>query len=282
MAMEYAEESALASTTWVNEHFRDKDVRVAEVDYDPISNYFLGHIPGASLLDWRRDFGDPVIRDVVSKAAFERVIGNAGVNSDCTLVLYGDFNNWFAAFAFWVCRYYGYRKVKLMNGGRKRWLLEDRPLAKEVPKFDPEPFSASAPDESVRAYLQEVRESIHAQGKLLIDVRGAREFSGEVLAPPEYPTEMCQRGGHIPGAVNVPWNWSLKDDGTYKSAQDLTSIIQPFGVTPDKEVITYCRIGERSSHMWFVLKCLLGFSKVKNYDGSWAEWGNMIRTPIER
>jgi len=282
MAVEYAEESALTSTTWVNEHFRDKDVRVAEVDYDPISNYFLGHIPGASLLDWRRDFSDPVIRDVVSKVAFERVIGNAGVNSDSTLVLYGDFNNWFAAFAFWVCRYYGYRKVKLMNGGRKRWLLEDKPLAKEVPRFDPEPFRVSAPDESVRAYLQEVRESIHAQGKVLIDVRGPREFRGEVLAPPEYPAEMCQRGGHIPGAVNVPWNWALKDDGTYKAAQDLTSIIQPLGVTPDKEVITYCRIGERSSHMWFVLKCLLGFSKVKNYDGSWAEWGNMIRNPIER
>jgi len=282
MVTPYSDESAVASTSWVEGHLGDPWLRIAEVDYDPVSNYFLGHIPGASLLDWRRDFNDPLIRDVVGKVAFEKAMGDIGVSNEGVLVLYGDFNNWFASFAFWVCRYYGYSKVKLMNGGRKRWLLEDKPLTKEVPKFPPESFRASPADESLRAYMQQVRDSMHVRDKVLVDVRGPREFRGELLAPPEYPTELAQRGGHIPGAVNVPWNWALKDDGTFKPVEELTAALAPLGITPDKEVITYCRIGERSSHMWFVLKYLLGFPNVRNYDGSWAEWGNAIRNPIER
>ena len=282
MVTPYADESALASTSWVEEHLRDVDVRVAEVDYDPVSNYFLGHVPGAVLLDWRRNFNDPLLRDVIGRAGFEKVMGDAGVNNERTLVLYGDFNNWFAAFAFWVCSYYGLKNVKLMNGGKKKWLMEDRPLTKEVPSFIPEPFHAASPDESCRVYMPQVRESLHVVGKVLVDVRSTREFSGEVLAPPEYPTELAQRGGHIPGAVNVPWNSVIKDDGTFKSVEELKALLEPNGVTPDKDVITYCRIGERSSHLWFVLKHLLGFSNVRNYDGSWAEWGNVVKNPIER
>jgi thiosulfate/3-mercaptopyruvate sulfurtransferase len=282
MATPYADESALASTAWVEERLRDVDVRVVEVDYDPVSNYFLGHVPGAILLDWRRDFNDPVSRDVIGKAGFERTMGDAGMNNQRTLVLYGDFNNWFAAFAFWVCSYYGLKKVKLMNGGRKKWLLEDRPLTKEVPQFTPEPFRAAPPNESIRAYMPQVRESLHVAGKILVDVRSLKEFAGEVLAPPEYPTELAQRGGHIPGAVNLPWNLTIKDDGRFKSVEELTAILEPKGVTPDKEVFTYCRIGERSSYLWFVLKYLLGFPNVRNYDGSWAEWGNAVKAPIEK
>jgi thiosulfate/3-mercaptopyruvate sulfurtransferase len=282
MATPYADESALASSTWVEEHLKDVDVRVVEVDYDPVSNYFLGHVPGAVLLDWRRDFNDPITRDVIGKAGFERVMGDAGMSNQRTLVLYGDFNNWFAAFAFWVCKYYGLKKVKLMNGGRKKWLMEDGPVTKEVPRIVPEPFHAAPPDESCRAYMQQVRDSLHMAGKVLVDVRSPREFSGEVLAPPEYPTELAQRGGHIPGAVNLPWNLTIKDDGRFKSVEELTALLESKGVTPDKEVCTYCRIGERSSFLWFVLKYLVGFSNVRNYDGSWAEWGNSVKAPIEK
>ncbi|MGA1974602.1 MAG: sulfurtransferase [Conexivisphaerales archaeon] len=282
MASPYADESVLTSTAWVEDHLRDADLRIAEVDYDPVSNYFLGHIPGAILLDWRRDFNDPLARDIVRKDAFEKVMGDLGVSNEETLVLYGDFRNWFAAFAFWVCCYYGCEKVRLINGGRKKWLTEDRPVTKEVPRFPPEPFYAGSPDDTIRAFMPYVRSSLHVRGKALVDVRSPKEFSGEILAPPEYPTEQAQRGGHIPGAVNIAWSQAIKDDGTFKSFKDLKALYESEGVTPDKEVITYCRTGERSSHTWFVLKYLLGYPRVKNYDGSWAEWGNVVKSPIDK
>ncbi len=264
------------------DHLKEPGVRVAEVDYDSASNYSLGHVPGAVLFDWRRDFNDPVLRTIVSKFDFERLLSRSGVGNETTLVLYGDFNNWFAAFAFWVCAYYGLDRVKLMNGGRKKWLEEDRPISKEAPSYPNATFMAAEPNESLRAYLPYVRASLGAKDKAMVDVRGQKEFTGEVLAPPEYPTEHAQRGGHIPGAANIPWSQTVKDDGTFKGAEKLRALYVPKGITPNKEIITYCRIGERSSHSWFVLKYLLGYPNVRNYDGSWTEWGNMILNPIER
>ena len=202
------------------------------------------------------------------------------------MILYGDFNNWFAAFAFWVFKYYGYDDVRLMNGGRKKWLLEDRPVSKEIPQYAKGNFKASDPDNSIRVFLKYVIESLEKVRKntvAMVDVRSPKEFTGEILAPPEYPTEHAQRGGHIPGAKNIPWSQAVNDyDGTFKSVDELRKLYESKGITPDKEVIAYCRIGERSSHTWFVLKYLLGYPNVKNYDGSWTEWGNMIANPIER
>jgi thiosulfate/3-mercaptopyruvate sulfurtransferase len=199
------------------------------------------------------------------------------------VILYGDFNNWFAAFAFWVLKYYGVEKVKLLNGGRKKWLLEDKPTTKDVPSYPRTSFKASNPNEKLRVFKDDVSHSLGKHDKVLVDVRGPKEFSGEILAPPEYPTEHAQRGGHIPGAKNVPWAQTVNDaDGTFKTRDEIAALYQPKGVTADKEVITYCRIGERSSHSWFVLTYLLGYPHVRNYDGSWTEWGNSIRSPIER
>jgi thiosulfate/3-mercaptopyruvate sulfurtransferase len=198
------------------------------------------------------------------------------------LVLYGDFNNWFAAFAFWIMKYYGVNKVVLMNGGRKKWIAEDGDISKDVPSYPKASLKANGPNEEIRTYLDYVRKSLNRKDKVLVDVRSPAEFTGEITAPPEYPNEHAQRGGHIPGAVNIPWSQAVKEDGTFKSAEDLSQLYQSKGVTPDKEVVTYCRIGERSSFSWFVLKYLLGYSNVKNYDGSWTEWGNMVRNPIEK
>ena len=198
------------------------------------------------------------------------------------LILYGDFNNWFAAFAFWVFEYYGMKNTKIMNGGRKKWLEEDRPISKEIPSFPMGNFKPTAPNPALRAFLSQVRESLELDKTKRIDVRSPQEFTGEITAPAEYPTEHAQRGGHIPGAVNIPWAKAVNDDGTFKSADELTKLYQTVGITPEKEIITYCRIGERSSHTWFVLKHLLGYPDVKNYDGSWTEWGNMIDNPIEK
>jgi thiosulfate/3-mercaptopyruvate sulfurtransferase len=197
--------------------------------------------------------------------------------------LYGDFNNWFAAFAFWVLKYYGYTDIRLINGGRKKWLQEDRAITKDVPSYPKGNFTVSEPDSKIRVYLDEVRRAVSAPGLKMVDVRSPKEFSGEILAPPEYPTEHAQRGGHIPGAVNIPWAQAVNDnDGTFKNTEELKKLYESKGITPDKEIIAYCRIGERSSHTWFVLKYLLGYPNVKNYDGSWTEWGNMIANPIEK
>jgi len=278
--MEYAHPEVLVDTDWVDQHKNDPKVRVAEVDYDPTANYTLGHIPGSVLIDWKADINDPVTRNIITKQACESLLQRVGVNNDTTLVLYGDFNNWFAAFAFWVFKYYGYKDVRLMNGGRKKWLEEDKPVTKDIPSHAKGNFKASEPDSSIRVFLKYVRDTLGS--KILVDVRGPKEFTGEILAPPEYPTEHAQRGGHIPGAVNIPWGQAVNEDGTFKSADELQKLYQSKGVAADKEVISYCRIGERSSHTWFVLKYLLGYPNVKNYDGSWTEWGNMIDNPIER
>jgi thiosulfate/3-mercaptopyruvate sulfurtransferase len=278
--MEYAHPEVLVDTNWVDQHKNDPKVRVAEVDYDPTANYTLGHVPGSVLIDWKADINDPLTRNIVTKQACESLLQRVGVNDDTTLVLYGDFNNWFAAFAFWVFKYYGYKDVRLMNGGRKKWLEEDKPVTKDIPSHAKGNFKASEPDSSIRVFLKYVRDTLGS--KILVDVRGPKEFTGEILAPPEYPTEHAQRGGHIPGAVNIPWGQAVNEDGTFKSADELQKLYQSKGVAADKEVISYCRIGERSSHTWFVLKYLLGYPNVKNYDGSWTEWGNMINNPIER
>ena len=284
MPQEYAHPEVVVDTKWVEDHIQDPNVRLAEVDYDPKSNYMLGHVPGAVLFDWRQDINDPVTRNVLGKQECQNLLQNAGINDDTTLVLYGDFNNWFAAFAFWVFKYYGYKDLRLMNGGRKKWLLEDRPLTKDIPQQYPKGnFKASGPDNNIRVFLNYVKQSLDTKDRKLVDVRSPKEFTGEILAPPEYPTEHAQRGGHIPGAANIPWGQAVNDgDGTFKSVDELKKLYEAKDITPDKEIIAYCRIGERSSHTWFVLKYLLGYPNVKNYDGSWTEWGNMIANEIER
>ncbi|MGA7923642.1 MAG: sulfurtransferase [Thermoplasmata archaeon] len=281
----YAHPEVVVENDWLAQHLTDPKVRVAEVDYDPAANYQTGHVPGSILFDWKKDINDPVARDLLSPEALTELFRRSGIQPDTTLVLYGDFNNWFAAFAFWVFKYYGVKDVRLLNGGRKKWIAEDRPLTKETPNYPAGTFTAGKADEKLRAYYDEVRKHLGTveKGKLvLVDVRGPKEFTGEVLAPPEYPTEHAQRGGHIPGAKNIPWAQAVNEDGTFKSRDELNALYGGKGVTPDTPVITYCRIGERSSHTWFVLTYLMGFPNVKNYDGSWTEWGNQIRSPIEK
>jgi len=280
--MAYANPNVLVDTQWVEDHINDNNVRIAEVDYDPKTNYHLGHVPNSALFDWKKDINDPLARNIISRDDCTALLQRAGINEDTTLVLYGDFNNWFAAFAFWVFKYYGYKDIRLMNGGRKKWLEEDRPISKDTPNFSKGNFQASQPDESIRVYLDYVKNKVKSQEATLVDVRSPAEFTGQITAPPEYPTEHAQRGGHIPGAQNVPWGQAVNEDGTFKSLEDLKKLYEPKGITPEKEVIAYCRIGERSSHTWFVLKYLLGYPDVKNYDGSWTEWGNMINNPIEK
>jgi thiosulfate/3-mercaptopyruvate sulfurtransferase len=272
----------IVDTNWVLEHHKDPNVRISEVDYDPTSNYLQGHIPGSVLFDWKKDINDPVRRDILSRVQVEDLLRRNGVTDSTTLVLYGDFNNWFAAFAFWVFKYYGVKNLKIMNGGRKKWIEEDKALTKDVTSYFRGDVNVSEPDQSLRAYYDDVKSILGNEGYVLVDVRGPKEFNGEILAPPEYPTEHAQRGGHIPGAVNIPWGQALREDGTFKSAEELATLYGGKGAAQDKKVIAYCRIGERSSHTWFVLKYLLGYPDVKNYDGSWTEWGNMIRNPIEK
>ncbi|MFY9966889.1 MAG: sulfurtransferase [Nitrososphaeraceae archaeon] len=281
--MSYVHPEVLVDTQWAEEHLKDPKVRIAEVDYDSKANYELGHIPGAVLFDWKNDINDPITRNVLTKESCKNLLQNAGINNDTTLLLYGDFNNWFAAFAFWVLKYYGYKDVRLINGGRKKWLQEDKALTKDVPTYSKGNFAANEPDSNIRVFLDEVKRAVSAPELKMVDVRSPKEFTGEILAPPEYPTEHAQRGGHIPGAVNIPWAQAVNDsDGTFKNTDELKQLYESKGITPDKEIIAYCRIGERSSHTWFVLKYLLGYPKVKNYDGSWTEWGNMIANPIEK
>jgi thiosulfate/3-mercaptopyruvate sulfurtransferase len=282
--MEYAHPEVLVDTQWVEDHFKDSNVRIAEVDYDPKANYQLGHIPNAVLFDWKEDINDPTSRNILSRDSCEKLLRRAGVNNESILVLYGDFNNWFAAFAFWVFKYYGSNDVRLMNGGRKKWLEEDRLLTKDIPQNLPEGnFKASAPDETIRIFLDDVKKALDQKPKVkMVDVRSPKEFTGEILAPPEYPTEHAQRGGHIPGAENIPWAQAVREDGTFKLREELEEMYKNKGITSDKGIITYCRIGERSSHTWFVLKYLLGYPNVRNYDGSWTEWGNMIANPLEK
>jgi len=231
---------------------------------------------------WKKDINDIETRDIINKNQFENLMSRLGVLPETELLLYGDFNNWFAAFAFWVFKYYGHKKIKIINGGRKKWENENRKYTKEEPKPTQTNYIASAPDEGLRAYLDDVKRSFKKIEVALVDVRSQKEFLGEIAAPPEYPMEHAQRAGHIPGAKNIPWIQALNDDGTFKTFEELESLYKNQGITPDKHIICYCRIGERSSHSWFVLKYLLGYPSVKNYDGSWTEWGNMIGNPIEK
>ena len=281
---QYARPEVLVDTQWIQDHLNDEGLRIVEVDYDPVANYELGHIPGSVLVQWKADINDPITRNILSKQAFESLLQRIGIENETTIALYGDFNNWFAAFAFWVFKYYGFNDVRLINGGRKKWLLEDRPITKEVQDYVKGNYKVAKekePDKNIRVYLDYVKNTLGT--KSLVDVRSPKEFTGEITAPPEYPTEHAQRGGHIPGATNIPWSQAVNDnDGTFKPVGKLKTLYESKGITPDREIIAYCRIGERSSHTWFVLKYLLGYPDVKNYDGSWTEWGNLIANPIEK
>jgi thiosulfate/3-mercaptopyruvate sulfurtransferase len=270
----------LVSTDWVAQHRTDSTVRVVEVDVDTAA-YDQGHVPGALGWNWTTELCDTLVRDIVPKGNLEKLLGASGISPDTTVVLYGDNNNWFAAWAFWQLKVYGHKDVRIMDGGRKKWLAEGRDLETTKPSVQATRYTAKEPDLSIRAFLPEVQKAMGRSNVAMVDVRSPQEFSGEILAPPGLP-ETCQRGGHIPGAKSIPWGKACNDDGTFKSREELTALYGSQGVTPDKEVIAYCRIGERSSHTWFVLKHLLGYQNVKNYDGSWTEWGNLVGAPVER
>lgn len=278
---EYANPKVLVSTEWVAERIDDPEVRLIEVDVDTFA-YEEGHIPGAIAFNWTTELQDQVRRDIAGKGQMEGLLSRAGVSNDSTVVVYGDNNNWFAAYFYWLMKIYGHEDVRLMNGGRKKWLEEGRPLTTVVPVPEPTSYRAKDPDISIRAYLTDVLEHSRSGGKL-VDVRSPQEFTGEVIAPPGM-TETAQRGGHIPGARNIPWASTVNEDGTFKPAGELRALYASEGITADtrESVIAYCRIGERSSHTWFVLKELLGFENVKNYDGSWTEYGSVVGAPIER
>lgn len=282
MTKQYANQSVLCETDWVSNNLNNKQIKILEVDYDVENAYKEGHLANAHMVWWKRDINDPSTRDIINKKQFENLMSRLGIQQNDELILYGDFNNWFAAFAFWVFKYFGHEKIKIMNGGRKKWEAEGRPYTKEEPSTNPSNYVASAPDEGIRAYIDDVKRSLQKQEVGLVDVRSVKEFKGEITAPPEYPMEHAQRGGHIPGAKNIPWVQALNEDGTFKTADELEKLYIGNDISPDKHIICYCRIGERSSHTWFVLKYLLGYPSVKNYDGSWTEWGNMIGNPIEK
>jgi thiosulfate/3-mercaptopyruvate sulfurtransferase len=271
----------LVTTDWLGEHLNDDGVVVAEVDENP-DLYDEGHIAGAVKLHWREDLQDPVERDLVDKPTFERLLRERGIANDTTLVLYGDKNNWFAAYAYWYLKIYGHGDVRILDGGRQKWADEGRELTTKTPQPQQADYEAKERDESIRTYRDSVRAQIGEQSKALVDVRSPQEYAGELIAPPGYEQEGAQRAGHIPTAASIPWATAVRDDGTFKSADELRELYEGKGVTPEKEVTAYCRIGERSAHTWFVLRELLGYETVKNYDGSWTEWGNLVDVPIEK
>jgi thiosulfate/3-mercaptopyruvate sulfurtransferase len=271
----------LVTTDWLADHLNDGSVVIAEVDEDP-SLYDEGHIPGAIKLHWRDDLQDPVERDLVDKPTFERLMGALGISNDSTVVLYGDRNNWFAAYAYWYLKIYGHQDVRILDGGRTKWADEGRDVTADVPSLSQAEYQAAERDESIRARRDAVQHGIGEQTKALVDVRSPQEYSGELISPPGYEQEGAQRAGHIPTAASIPWAQAVRDDGTFKPADELRELYESKGVTPEKEVTAYCRIGERSAHTWFVLRELLGYETVKNYDGSWTEWGNLVDVPIEK
>jgi thiosulfate/3-mercaptopyruvate sulfurtransferase len=270
----------LVTTGWVAQHAADTGVRVVEVDVDTTA-YDQGHVPNAAAWNWTTELCDRLVRDIVPAKELEELLGRTGIDNTTAIVLYGDNNNWFAAWAFWQLKIYGHEDVRIMDGGRKKWLAEGRDLSSDRPTFPARTYHANAPDLSIRAFLPEVQEALKRTSASLVDVRSPQEFSGEILAPPGLP-ETCQRGGHIPGAKSIPWARACNDDGTFKNYVELSALYASHGITRDRPVITYCRIGERSSHTWFALKYLLGMQNVKNYDGSWTEWGNLVGAPVEK
>ena len=278
---DYAIPGSLVSTDWVAEHGSDANVRLVEVDVDTAA-YEQGHIAGAVGWNWQSQLQQTLQRDVINQQGMEELLGGAGISNDSTVILYGDNNNWFAAWAFWQLKMYGHQDVKLMNGGRVKWAAENRPLTTDVPTPAAATYKASSPDQSIRAYRDQVLSAVGAGNVSLVDVRAPAEYSGELLAPANLPQEGSQRGGHIPGAANIPWGQAVNEDGTFKSADDLAALYGGKGIDGSKETIAYCRIGERSSHTWFVLTQLLGHKNVRNYDGSWTEWGSIVGAPIEK
>ena len=279
----YARPEALVSTQWLADHLNDPNIRIAESDEDVLL-YDTGHIPGAFKLDWHADLNDALVRDYVSREQFQELLRSKNIDDSTTVIFYGDKNNWWAAYALWVFQLFGFTNTKLLDGGRVKWEQEGRPMVTDVPA----PAQRSSyvakerVDSAIRAFMPDVRKHIEANGQL-VDVRSPDEYSGKKLHMPEYPQEGAMRGGHIPGAKSVPWARAANPDGTFKPANELRAIYeQEQGLSPSDDVIAYCRIGERSSHTWFVLSYLLGYDNVRNYDGSWTEWGNAVRAPIER
>jgi thiosulfate/3-mercaptopyruvate sulfurtransferase len=277
----YARPEVLVDTDWVAQHLNDPKVRIVEADEDVLL-YEQGHIPGAVKLDWLVDVQDPVERDFVDKQGFEQLMSRWGIANDTTVIFYGDKNNWYACYSFWLFKYYGHQDARVMNGGRQKWLDEGRELTREVPQIQPSRYTAKEPDASIRAFRQDVEALLGKPGAALVDVRSPQEYRGEVIHMMGYPQEGAQRAGHIPGAQSIPWGTAVRENGTFKSPEELKEIYGGKGITGDKDVIAYCRIGERSSHTWFVLTQLLGYPDVRNYDGSWTEWGSLVRAPIEK
>ena len=278
---EYAHPESLVSTDWVAEHGGDANVRLVEVDVDTAA-YEQGHIAGAVSFNWQSQLQQNVVRDIVSRDEMEALLSSNGVSPDTTIVLYGDNNNWFAAWAFWQLKYYGHADVRLMNGGRVLWLAENRPTTTEAPSYPATNYSITTENNDLRALRDYVLQAVNSGSHALVDVRSPDEFSGALNAPPNLPQEGSQRNGHIPGAANIPWGQAVNEDGTFKSADELSQLYGGRGVDGSRETIAYCRIGERSSHTWFVLSQLLGYDNVRNYDGSWTEWGSIVGAPIQR
>lgn len=276
----YVHSEALVETEWVAEHLNDPNIRVVESDEDYLL-YETGHIPGAVKVDWFTTLQHPVRRDFLTREEFEDLCSRIGITNDTTIVFYGDKNNWFACYTFWLFEYYGHENLKIMNGGRAKWVAEGRPLTRDVPQYPRTSYHSKEIKPDIRAFRDDVMEHLQKNGPL-VDVRSPQEYTGELLHMPNYPQEGAQRGGHIPGATNIPWSKAVQEDGTFKSAEELRQLYEGQGVTQGEDVIAYCRIGERSSHTWFVLKYLLGYPNVRNYDGSWTEWGNLVGAPIEK
>jgi thiosulfate/3-mercaptopyruvate sulfurtransferase len=276
---EYKHPEVLVSTDWAAQHLNSPNLRFVEVDVDT-TGYDQGHLPGAVGWNWQTQLQDGIRRDLIDRATLEKLLGASGISNDSTIILYGDNNNWFAAYAFWQLKLYGHKDVRLINGGRKKWLEEKRALTKDPVNVTPATYRVSVTDDTIRARKEEVSAVIEGRKPgQLVDVRSVDEFTGKIIAPPGM-NETAQRAGHIPQAANIPWSQASNEDGTFKSFDDLKKLYESKGINGKDEVIAYCRIGERSSHTWFVLKYLLGFDKVRNYDGSWTEWGNLIGAPI--